>query len=143
MTEDIRIGGRDPLAAQRGGILVLDAIGHRDRQSAPPVVQCHDLLEQRSDAARLKREPLFLDDIHANDAQIADVLLDEIRNVIVAHEQHVQRHVLAVAHELILATAVLQSAAHQQVERVVRQSPGFLQCDLQTCGFVDHFVLAI
>ena len=63
--------------------------------------------------------------------EIADVLLHEVGNVVVAHEQHVERHVLAVAHQLVLAAAVLQAAAHQQVERVVGEAPGLLQGDLE------------
>lgn len=68
--------------------------------------------------------------------QVADVLLHQVGDVVVAHEQHVERHVLAVAHELILAAAVLEAAADQQVERVVGQAAGLLQRDLQAGGFV-------
>jgi hypothetical protein len=34
----------------------------------------------------LEREPLFFDDVETDDAEVADVLLDEIRNVVIAHE---------------------------------------------------------
>ena len=88
------------------------------------------------DAARLEREALLFDDVQADDAEIADVLLHQVGNVVIAHEQHVERHVLAVAHQLIFAAAVLEAAADQQVERVVGQAPGFLQCDFEARGFV-------
>ena len=79
----------------------------------------------------LKREALLFDDVQPDDAEIADVLLHQVGNVVVAHEQHIERHVLAVAHQLILAAAVLEAAADQQVERVVGQSPGLLQRDFR------------
>ena len=134
--ENVGIGRGDALAAQRRDAFVLGAVWHRDRQAALAEVEHHELLEQRSDAARLKRQALFLDDVQADDAEVADVLLHQVGNVVVAHEQHVERHVLAVAHELILAAAVLEAAADQQVERVVREPPGLLQGDLETGGFV-------
>ena len=57
---------------------------------------------------------------------------DEVRDVVVAHEQHVERHVLAVAHQLVLAAAVLEPAAHQQVQGVLGQPAGLLDGDLET-----------
>ena len=74
------------------------------------------MFEQRRDAERLKRKSFLLDDVQTDDAKIANVLLHEVRDVVVAYEQHVERHVLAVAHQLILATAVLEAAPHEQVE---------------------------
>ena len=129
--QDVRIGRGNALAAQRSGVLVFGAVGHGDRQPALAVVEHHHLFEQRRDASRLKRETLLFDHVQSDDAQIADVLLHQIRDVVVAHEQHVERHVLAVAHQLIFAAAVLQPAANQQIERVVSQSPGLLQGDLE------------
>jgi hypothetical protein len=75
-----------------------------------------NLLEQRGQAARGEGEPLFLDDVKSNQPEIADVLLDQIGNVVVAHEQHVERHVFAVAHELVFAAAEFQAATEQQIE---------------------------
>ena len=78
-----------------------------------------------------KREPLFFDDVQADQSQIADVFLHQIRDVVVANEQHVERHVLAVAHQLIFAAAVFQAAARQQIQRVVGETAAFLNGDLQ------------
>jgi hypothetical protein len=102
------------------------------------VVQGHQLLEQRLHAAGLKREALFFDDVETDDAQIAHVLLHQVGNVIVPHEQQVEWHVLAVTHQLVLAAAVLQAAADHQVERVVGEAPGLLQGDFETGSFVHH-----
>ena len=82
-------------------------------------------------AARGHGEALLLDDVEADEAEVADVLLHQVRDVVVAHEQHVERHVLAVAHQLVLAAAVLQAAAGQQVERVVGEPAGLLDGDAQ------------
>ena len=60
-------------------------------------------------------------------------------NVVVAHEQHVERHVLAEAHELIAAARELQAAALEQLERRVGEPPGFLHGELEALVFVDGF----
>src|SRR6202042_630300 len=54
-------------------------------------------------AARPEAQALFLDHIEPDQAEIAHVLLNQIGDVVVAHEQHVERHVLPVAHELMFA----------------------------------------
>ena len=53
----------------------------------------------------LKLEALLLEHVEADEPEVADVFLHQVGNVVVAHEQHVERHVLAEAHELILAAA--------------------------------------
>ena len=92
-----------------------------------------------SRSAGRHREALFLDDVQADEAEVADVLLHEVGDVVVAHEQHVERHVLAVAHQLVLAAAVLEAAADQQVERVIGQPAGLLDGDAQSlASFHGH-----
>ena len=49
--------------------------------------------------------------------------------VVITHQQEVDGHVLAEAHEVVAAAAVAVAAAAQQVERVVRQPPAFLDRD--------------
>ena len=66
-----------------------------------------------------------------DDAELANILLDQIRNVVIAHEQDVERHVLAVADELVLAAAVLEPALRHQVERVVGEASGLLDRKFQ------------
>ncbi len=46
-------------------------------------------------ATRLQFQALLLQHVQADQAELADVFLDQIRNVVVAHEQDVERHVLA------------------------------------------------
>ncbi len=72
-----------------------------------------------------------LEHVEPDEAEVADVLLDEVGNVVVPHEQHVERHVLAVAHELVLAAAELQTAAVEQVEGFVGEASRFLHGDAQ------------
>ena len=81
-----------------------------------------------------KRQTFLLDHIQTDHAEIADILLHEIRDVVVAHEQHVERHVLAVAHELVFAAAVLEPAARQQIERGIGEPAALLHGDLEPHG---------
>ncbi len=91
-------------------------------------------------------ELALLDDVEADDAEVADVFLHEARDVVVAHEQHVDRHVLAVADQLVLAAGVAEPAAHEQLEGVVREPAGLLDGDLDP-GFRGnshgHFSCAV
>ncbi len=82
-------------------------------------------------AAGQHRETLFLEHVEPDEAEVADVFLHQVGNVVVAHEQHVERHVLAVAHQLVLAAAELEAAAVEQVQRFVGQAPGLLHGDAQ------------
>ena len=75
-----------------------------------------------------------VDHVESDQAEIAHVLLHQVGDVIVAHEQHVERHVLAVTHELILAPAEFQTAAGKQIERVVGQPAALLNRDLEAHG---------
>ena len=54
--------------------------------------------------------------IQAHQAQVADILLHQVGYVVVAHEQHVQRQVLAETDELVLAARQLQAAASEQIQ---------------------------
>ena len=129
--ERVRVGGGDALAVQVGGPAYScssgTAIARRQRPKSSSWI-CWKLGRA---AARFEREALLLHDVEADDAEIADVFLHQVGDVVVAHEQHIERHVLAVAHELVLAAAVLQAAAHQQVERVVGEPAGLLHGHLQ------------
>ena len=53
--------------------------------------------------ARDELETLLFEHVAPDEPEIADVFLDEVGNVVITHEQHVERHVLAEGHELIPA----------------------------------------
>ena len=57
---------------------------------------------------------------------------------VIAHEQHIERHVLAVAHQLIFAAAVFQAASRQQIERAIGEAAAFLNGDFQAHGIGHH-----
>ena len=67
----------------------------------------------------LELQALLLQHVEPDEAEVADILLHEVRDVVIAHEQHIERHVLAVRHELVLAARDLEATAQQQVERRV------------------------
>jgi hypothetical protein len=124
--EQVRVGGGDALALQRLRAVVGALDRHRQRQPAAAEVERAQRLEAGRRAARGELQALFFQHVQADQSQIADVLLHQVRNVVVAHEQHIERHVLAEAHELILAARELQAAARQQVHRRVGQPAGLL-----------------
>jgi hypothetical protein len=105
---------------------------NRDGQPAATEIQQLDQFEAAATTAAFDREPLLFDDVETDDAEVADILLHQVRDVVVAHEQHVERHVLAVAHELVAAAAVLEPAAHQQIERIVGEAAGLLDGKLES-----------
>ena len=111
---------------------------HREAQPAAPEVQRAQRLEARGRAARGQLEALLLQHVQADQAEIADVFLHQVGDVVVAHEQHVERHVLAESHQLILAARQLQAAARQQVERRIGQSAGFLDRKFEACRRLIH-----
>ena len=88
--------------------------------------------------ARDELEAFFLQHVAPDEPEIADVFLHEVRNVVVTHEQHIERHVFAEAHELIATTRELQAAALEQLERRVGEPSGFLYGELEAV-FVDGF----
>ena len=110
---------------QRLRAAVRDSRGQAERQPALAEVEAADLREQLRLALLAQLEPPLLDDVEADDAEIADVLLHEARNVVVAHEQHVDGHVLAVADQLILAARVAQAAAHESSSECSVRRPDF------------------
>ena len=61
-------------------------------------------------------QALLLEDVEADEAQVADIFLHQIRNVVVAHEQHIERQILAKTEQLILAARELEPAAAEQLQ---------------------------
>ncbi len=112
-SQNLRVGRGDALALQGSRAAILESVRHRDAQLAAPEIQQLYRFEQRRNGAGGERQALLLHHVQAHQPQIAHILLHQIGNVVVAHEQHVERHVLAVAHQLVLAAAVLQAAARQ------------------------------
>ncbi len=71
--------------------------GCGDRQAAAAEIEVAQLLEAGHRAARRELQAPLLEHVQADQTQIAHVLLHQVGDVIVAHEQHVERQVLAEA----------------------------------------------
>jgi len=89
--------------AQRARTLPRAGLRNRERQPATAEVERAQALEAGRLPARGQLEALLLEHVQAHQSQVADVLAHQIGNVIVAHEQHIERQVLAVTHQLVLA----------------------------------------
>ena len=111
-----------------GGVTTTTAL-YRAALVAPEVSGNFDRILGWADKVRRLKVRANAD--QPDQAEIANVFLDEVRDVVVPHEQHVERHVLAVAHQLVLAAAELQAAAGEQVERQVGESARLLHRDAQ------------
>ena len=85
-------------------------------------VERADDLEARHKAPARELETAFFEDVEPHETQIADVLLHEIGDVVVAEKEHVERHVLAEREELIFTARDPQAAAREQIERGGRQA---------------------
>ena len=81
----------------------MELVGRSQRQAAAAEIEIAQRFELGTGAARLELEAALLEYIQPDQTQIADVLLNQIRNVIVAYEQHVERQVFAKAQQLVLA----------------------------------------
>jgi hypothetical protein len=86
---------------------------------------------------RNELEPLFLEHVAAYQPQVANVFLHQVRDVVIANEQHIERHVLAETHELIATARQLEAATLEQLERRVGEPAGFLYRELEALVFVD------
>ena len=84
---------------------------------------------------------LFLDDVQARDAQVADVVANQAGNVIVANQQHVHGHVLAISDELVRALRVLEAAALEEIQGLLGEPSRLLDSHLDPGRFVDHVSL--
>ncbi|MGC4027852.1 MAG: hypothetical protein QM696_03105 [Steroidobacteraceae bacterium] len=134
--KDGRVGGGDAPALQAAKALPRLALGHRDRQPAMAEIQLPQHLEAGGGAALGHLQPPLLEHIETHQPEIADILLHQVGNIVVAHEQHIQRQVLAKAHELVLAARELQAAASQQIQRVFREPARLLHGKLEAGVFV-------
>ena len=149
LLQQVRIRRRDSFAADRVGPVVGEAFRNRERQAAAAEIQGTNHLEAGGVSALPQLEAFFLENVETHQAEVAHVLLDEIGNVVVTDEQHIQRHVLAKTHQLIFAPRQLQAAAGQHVERGIGETPRLLDCQLQTqfihggmplCSFVGRLL---
>ena len=110
------------LPAQRPRAFVAESFRHRQRQPAAAEIERAQLGETGRVAARRQLQALFLDHVASDEPQVADVFLHQVGDVVVAHEQHVERHVLAEAHELVAAARQLEAAALEQIERRIGET---------------------
>ena len=78
-------------------------------------VEIEDAVEQGFATFGFPAQALLFHDVQADDAEVADVVADEARNIVVADKQQVDRHVFAETEQLILALDELQSATLEQV----------------------------
>ena len=97
--DQARIGGRDPLPIERGGAVISDRLGRRDPQAQRPKPSVASTSSRGSAAA--ERE--FLEHILADDAELADAVADEGRDVVVANEHQLGREILDPRGEVVLA----------------------------------------
>ena len=102
------------------------------------VIQLLQQLEGLFDAFASVGEALFFQHVQAADAEIADIIAYQAGDVVIAHQQEVDRHVLAVADQLVAATRIFQAALLQQFQAVLGQAPRFLDSDLDTCLWFSH-----
>ena len=130
--EQERIRGRDALAPQRVDTLPGRFGRNGERQPAAAEIEPTHRHEPGSAPARGELEALLLEHVEAEETQVADILLHQVRDVVIAHEEYIERHVLPVPDELILAARELETAAHEQIERGVGEAPRLLHGELET-----------
>jgi hypothetical protein len=86
-------------------------------------------------------QSLLLDDVEAGNAEVANVVANQAGNVVVPDEQDVHGHVLAKGDQLVRALRVLESAALEKVQGLLREPSGLLDCHLDPGRFVGHVSL--
>src|SRR6185437_589429 len=108
-----------------------DAVRHRERETAASEIEHAHALKACRMTPRGELQPFLLDHIESDESEIAHVLLDEVRDIVVAHEEHIERHVLPEPEELVLAARELESTAGEQIERGVGEPPRLLHGELE------------
>ena len=103
-------------------------------------IECVYLPEAGGVALGLPGQALFLDNVEPDDTEVADVVADEARDIVIPNQQQVDRHVLAVADQLVLAAGQFEATAFQQVDRMFGQATGFLHRDLDALLGRFHWI---
>jgi len=96
---------------------------HGDLQRAAAEAQGHDHLGVRPAVAA------FLQHVLADDAQVADPVRHEGRNVVVAHAQQVDRIVFDPVQQFVVALDDAKPCVADQVQAAFGQTAGFLDGD--------------
>ena len=117
--------------------------GHRQGEPTTAEIERTQDLETCRVAARSQFQALFFDHVEAHEPQIADIFFDEVGNIVIAHEQQVERHVLAKADELIFAARELQATTSEQIDRLIGQPSGLLHGEFESCWVVHDGTSAL
>ena len=92
---DAGIARGDPPALQIGDGLQAAVFRVAECQAAAAVIERPDDAEWLGIAVGEELQPPLLQHVHADDSEVADVVPHQAWNVVVAHQQHVDRHVFA------------------------------------------------
>ena len=96
--------------------------GCRKRQPAFTKTKLTQLVEGGLPGFEGAVQSFLFDNVESGDAEVADVLAHETGNIVVAHEQEIDGHVLAVAEQLVLALADLEAASFEQLHRLLGEA---------------------
>ena len=88
-------------------------------------------------------ELLLGEHVAADDAELTTAFDEQARDVVVAHQQHVDRQVLAIEEQLVAALAEGEAGAAQQGKGILREPARLLHGDAQAFAGVAHRALPL
>ena len=108
-----RIRRRDVPSDQRLYIGILGILRQRDGEPAAAESERAQLRRQRGFASPSRSKRLLARDVAASDAKIAYALRDQPGNIVVAHQQQIDRQIFAKAEQLVATLAKFQPATRK------------------------------
>ena len=122
----LRVGGGNAQPGQVGRAGVRPLLGEGDGEAAAAEVQLTLDLIGVAGAGGAALEGGFLEDVVADDAEVAHAVHDQLRDVVIAHEEHIEGEVFGVQEQLFLRGLDLDAAAGEQIERVGGEAAALL-----------------
>ncbi len=114
--------------------LVFEAVRHRDLQRAMTEAEFGKNLAAHG--GRAERE--LLQDVLADDPELADAVADEGRDVVVANEHQLRGEIADAGSQAVLAAFDPKSGIAQQVAARIREAARFLQGDVEARAVSEH-----
>ncbi len=114
--------------------VVLEALGHRDLQRAMTEAEFRKHLAARRGGA--ERE--LLQDVLADDPELADAVADEGRDVVVADEHQLGGEIADAGGQAVLAAFDPKSGIAQQIAARIREAARLLQSDVEARAISEH-----
>ena len=120
--EQARIAGCDAKPSEIGRRIAIAVLRHRDREAAPAETERAQFAVGIGLSVRSTIQRLFPQYVAADHTEVADAFRDQAGDIVVPHQQQVDRQRFAVTEQAITTFAEAQSSTRKQVARRIGQA---------------------